>query len=237
MVEGNGSSGETQHRREDTWLKLRHATTSVCSASIRVPFPGFSPEVVRPERPQETTNMTLFLDAQSPDSVVITQQSHSDAFSERATPSPVMLQETKEQGGRLCAISPQDALSIFLAAKHNRTKYDRLANRLAEEYGITSKAVRDIWSLRTWARITRPHWAKLDKHHFKQNFAKRQSILINQTRRLPKPPLRTTSSACTSSRAPTPPNQIAASIAQTHGAMNESIKEPTENERNSADAG
>ena len=179
--------------------------------------------------------MTLFLDAQSPDSVVITQQSHSDAFCERATPSPVMLPETKEQGGRLCAISPQDALSIFLAAKHNRTKYDRLANRLAEEYGITSKAVRDIWSLRTWARITRPHWAKLDKQ--KQNFAKRESILINQTRRLPKPPLRTTSSASTPSLAPTPPNQIAASIAQTHGAMNESIKEPAENERNSADAG
>ena len=180
--------------------------------------------------------MTLFLDAQSPDSVVITQQSHSDAFSERATPSPVMLQETKVQGGRLCAISPQDALSIFLAAKHNRTKYDRLANRLAEEYRITSKAVRDIWSLRTWARITRPHWAKLDKQ--KQNFAKRESILINQTRRLPNTPLRTTSSASTSSsRAPTPPNQIAASIAQTHGAMNESIKEPAENERNSADAG
>ena len=180
--------------------------------------------------------MTLFLDAQSPGSVEITQQSPSDAFSERATPSPVMLPETKEQGGRLCAISPQDALSIFLAAKHNRTKYDRLANRLAEEYGITSKAVRDIWSLRTWARITRPHWAKLDK----DNFAKRGSILINQTRRLPKPPRRTTSSASTSSCAPTPPHQTASSavsIAQTHGAMNESIKEPTENERNSADAG
>jgi multidrug efflux pump subunit AcrB len=36
----------------------------------------------------------------------------------------------------------------------------------AQELGITPKAVRDIWNLRTWARATRPHWTPLDEEAF-----------------------------------------------------------------------
>ena len=52
----------------------------------------------------------------------------------------------------VCTITEEEAVIIFRANKAERVKRDRLASRLADEYGITAKAVRDIWSLRTWIR-------------------------------------------------------------------------------------
>ena len=43
---------------------------------------------------------------------------------------------------------------------------DTLATSLATEFGITAKAVRDIWNLRTWAQTTRPSWTQADHDHF-----------------------------------------------------------------------
>ena len=49
-------------------------------------------------------------------------------------------------------------------AKH--TPGDGLAASLAKEYGITGKAIRDIWTLRTWANTTRPYWTAADEQQF-----------------------------------------------------------------------
>ena len=62
----------------------------------------------------------------------------------------------------VCTITEEEAVIIFRANKAERVKRDRLASRLADEYGITAKAVRDIWSLRTWIRATKPHWTSDD---------------------------------------------------------------------------
>ena len=41
----------------------------------------------------------------------------------------------------VCTITEEEAVIIFLANKAERVKRDRLASRLADEYGITAKAV------------------------------------------------------------------------------------------------
>jgi len=94
----------------------------------------------------------------------------SDTVSARTTPSPATLQVKG-----VCTLSSNEAVRIFLAAKHGRTKRDRLALRLAHDFGITPKAVRDIWNLRTWARTTKPYWSPSD-------FLKGQPCTVNKDR-------------------------------------------------------
>jgi len=53
---------------------------------------------------------------------------------------------------RACKISAEDARAIFQAKS---LRDDGVARALGREYGITAKAVRDIWTGRTWARETR----------------------------------------------------------------------------------
>ena len=48
----------------------------------------------------------------------------------------------------------------------NRVKRDSLSAELAAEFGITSKAVRDIWNLRTWTWTTLPYWTQADHDDF-----------------------------------------------------------------------
>ena len=67
-----------------------------------------------------------------------------------------------------CAITGEVAVIIFLAKQAGRDSRDRLASRLASEHGITAKAVRDIWSLRTWRRATEPYWAPADHKRCKK---------------------------------------------------------------------
>ena len=57
------------------------------------------------------------------------------------------------------------AIQIF-RAKADREGRDTLATSLATQFGITAKAVRDIWNLRTWAQTTRPCWTQADHGHF-----------------------------------------------------------------------
>jgi hypothetical protein len=58
------------------------------------------------------------------------------------------------------------AIMIFLS-KHMREKCPAkgccLATRLAREYGVTCKAVRDIWRMRTWRRATEPFWSAQER--------------------------------------------------------------------------
>ena len=52
-------------------------------------------------------------------------------------------------------LTPDQAIHIF---KLGRTKSKDTASLLATEFGITSKAIRDIWTRRSWGLDTRPYW-------------------------------------------------------------------------------
>ena len=56
------------------------------------------------------------------------------------------------------------AIQIF-EAKADREVRDTLAASVAARFGITAKAVRDIWNLRTWVQTTEPYWTQAD-HDF-----------------------------------------------------------------------
>ena len=83
------------------------------------------------------------------------------------TPSSAKQQSHNRNMG-VCTISHKEAVIIFLAGSRHGSYGSRgkLSDRLSKEFGITSKAVRDIWNLRTWARATRPHWTPLDEEAF-----------------------------------------------------------------------
>ena len=70
----------------------------------------------------------------------------------------------------VCIITAETARKIFIAkTKRVRSKKDGLACRLGNNFGISAKAVRDIWRLRTWAHATWPLWAPEDMtKHFKK---------------------------------------------------------------------
>ena len=57
------------------------------------------------------------------------------------------------------------AIQIF-EAKADREVRDTLAASVATQFGITAKAVRDIWNLRTWVQTTEPYWTQADHDHF-----------------------------------------------------------------------
>jgi hypothetical protein len=118
---------------------------------------------------------TRFVEEQSCVSLAQDDQLDSDALSAERTPSPG--KPSQARGVR--TISSNAAILIFNAAKHNRTKRDRLAHRFAKEFGITPKAVRDIWNLRTWVQTTKPFWSPPDE----TNFLKRE--LRRNTKRMP----------------------------------------------------
>lgn len=75
--------------------------------------------------------------------------------------------ELVEPFSGVCTISEKGAVLIYLSKKVQASRRgDGLAMRLAEKFGITAKAVRDIWSLRSWAATTRPHWTPEDHDKF-----------------------------------------------------------------------
>ena len=62
----------------------------------------------------------------------------------------------RERSNNMSAkINSSAAVTIFLAKSAER---DGTSAKLAVEYGITQKAVRDIWNLRTWVAATQPVW-------------------------------------------------------------------------------
>ena len=110
---------------------------------------------------------------------------------------PSAMQESHSRNMGVCTISQAEAVIIFLAGSRHGSYGSRgkLSDRLSKEFGITPKAVRDIWNLRTWARDTRPHWTPLDEETFTKN--KSRAVFRNSTRK----PTRQTShniSKCTS---------------------------------------
>ena len=55
-------------------------------------------------------------------------------------------------------ITAEIAIEIFKAGGPG-AKRSGVSKVLAERYGITMKAVRDIWNLRTWTPVTMPLWS------------------------------------------------------------------------------
>lgn len=55
-----------------------------------------------------------------------------------------------------------DEASVVLIFQARPSKARRrdltLSQRLAQHCGVTAKAVRDIWNMRTWRSVTRPYW-------------------------------------------------------------------------------
>jgi hypothetical protein len=84
------------------------------------------------------------------------QQAGSDCRANEPTSyesaSPIRIQTDQR-----CAIKKEDAVSIFLA-KRGKKPRDGLAVRLAGIYGVTPKAVYDIWNMRTWRSVTKAYW-------------------------------------------------------------------------------
>jgi len=72
-------------------------------------------------------------------------------------PLPVVLAASVPGRARLNA---EQAIHIF---NQRATKTRHTAALLAAEYGISSKAIRDIWTRRSWAEDTRPFWTHLDE--------------------------------------------------------------------------
>ena len=60
---------------------------------------------------------------------------------------------------RRARLSPEKAIRIFML---RRTKTKDTAALLAAKYGITPKAIRDIWTRKSWVKDTRPYWTHLD---------------------------------------------------------------------------
>ena len=56
-------------------------------------------------------------------------------------------------------LSPDQAIYIF---QLRSTRTSRTAALLSAKFGITPKAIRDIWTRRSWADDTRPFWTLLD---------------------------------------------------------------------------
>jgi hypothetical protein len=73
-----------------------------------------------------------------------------------ARPCPALSQAAKDS-----VIKASQAIEIFLA-KARRKSRDPASRMLAEEYGISMKAVRDIWN---WWE-TMPYWSQEDLHDF-----------------------------------------------------------------------
>ena len=51
-----------------------------------------------------------------------------------------------------------EAVTQIFLAKRTHSRQRGLTSRLARHHGVTAKAVRDIWTLRTWKAVTEPMW-------------------------------------------------------------------------------
>jgi len=88
----------------------------------------------------------------------------SSVLSDDGSP-PALQRRRRSQRESVCKISDEAAATIFLAARccdKPHAPRDGLSSKLAKEYGITTKAVRDIWNRRTWRHATKPHWGPED---------------------------------------------------------------------------
>ena len=88
----------------------------------------------------------------------------SQPSSPRRKPSPVRTPSPIRPA--VSAVLDEDKAVKIYRAKASRTARDSTSAALATEYGITMKAVRDIWNLRTWRWETMPFWSRQDMSKF-----------------------------------------------------------------------
>jgi len=76
-----------------------------------------------------------------------------------STLGPVTVLDSAGSGSGLLneriRLTPDQAVHIFLLG---RNKTAGTAAELASKYGISAKAIRDIWTKKSWAQETRTHW-------------------------------------------------------------------------------
>jgi hypothetical protein len=93
--------------------------------------------------------------ASSPADVLIgTRECAGVLIGTRAPPSSKMTQS------KLNAVSVK---KIFIAKRQKKGHRSGLSILLGRQYGVTSKAVRDIWNGRTWAKVTEPLWTDAER--------------------------------------------------------------------------
>ena len=86
-------------------------------------------------------------------------------------PNPAVLElarlyaDTDES--KTSVLTADSAILIFTsrAAKSSKLR-DSSSSKLAHEHGVTTKAVRDIWNMRTWVWTTMPYWSDEDMRTF-----------------------------------------------------------------------
>jgi hypothetical protein len=66
---------------------------------------------------------------------------------------------------RASKLTAETAIEIFVARASSSAR-DGASATLARRYGITMKAVRDVWNLRTWVQDTKPFWTRSDEQKF-----------------------------------------------------------------------
>ena len=62
-------------------------------------------------------------------------------------------------------LSESQAIAIFHAKSPHKAR-GKTSRMLSEKYGVTMKAVRDIWNFRTWKWETMPYWSAKDMSIF-----------------------------------------------------------------------
>ena len=76
---------------------------------------------------------------------------------------------TRNNANLSAKIDADVAVKIYCEKLGTMTSRDGTTAALAAEHGITQKAVRDVWNLRTWAAATRPYWNAADREKWAQN--------------------------------------------------------------------
>ena len=61
------------------------------------------------------------------------------------------------QPGRRATLDAATVVQIYLTKNLNQHSGSSVCRRLAQQYGVTEKTVRDIWLARTWKAVTEPY--------------------------------------------------------------------------------
>ena len=77
-------------------------------------------------------------------------------------------------------LTEAEVTTIFLSRlERSGNRRSQLASKLAEQFGVAPRTIRDIWNLRTWVKTTRPLWSNADLVEAKINSQKLQSSRHN----------------------------------------------------------
>jgi len=91
----------------------------------------------------------------SPQGIMQGAATASGAHPELADDDTELHQASPGSGSGRVRLTPALAIHIFNEGK-TRTKHT--ATLLSIEFGVSSKAIREIWTKRSWAQETHPHW-------------------------------------------------------------------------------